>query len=132
MPVALSAKRSLGGQTGRLSENILRNGMTDNKIGGRYNGQMGGNGTHRLCAGIDGGTGHRLADGCAAQCRLRTGFRGHGIRAKADRPGLADALAYLRDGDVLVVWRLDRLGRSLPHLIETVGKLEARASASAR
>ncbi len=46
MPVALSAKRSLGGQTGRLSENILRNGMTDNKIGGRYNGQMGGNGTH--------------------------------------------------------------------------------------
>jgi hypothetical protein len=36
MPVALSAKRSLGGQTGRLSENILRNGMTDNKIGGRY------------------------------------------------------------------------------------------------
>lgn len=46
--------------------------------------------------------------------------------AKADRPGLADALTYLRDGDVLVVWRLDRLGRSLPHLIETVGKLEAR------
>ncbi|MGQ5487839.1 recombinase family protein [Thauera sp. ZXT1-4] len=46
--------------------------------------------------------------------------------AKADRPGLADALAYLRNGDVLVVWRLDRLGRSLPHLIETVGKLEAR------
>jgi len=46
--------------------------------------------------------------------------------AKADRPGLAAALDYLRDGDVLVVWRLDRLGRSLPHLIETVGSLEAR------
>ncbi len=46
--------------------------------------------------------------------------------ASADRPGLADALTYLRDGDVLVVWRLDRLGRSLPHLIETVGALEAR------
>lgn len=46
--------------------------------------------------------------------------------AKADRPGLADALAYLRNGDVLVVWRLDRLGRSLPHLIETVGALEGR------
>lgn len=45
---------------------------------------------------------------------------------KADRPGLAAALAYLRDGDVLVVWRLDRLGRSLPHLIETIGALEAR------
>ena len=46
--------------------------------------------------------------------------------AKTDRPGLAAALAYLRDGDVLAVWRLDRLGRSLPHLIETVGTLEAR------
>ena len=46
--------------------------------------------------------------------------------AKADRPGLAAALAYLRDGDVLAVWRLDRLGRSLPHLIETIGALDAR------
>ena len=46
--------------------------------------------------------------------------------AKADRPGLTAALVYLRDGDVLAVWRLDRLGRSLPHLIDTVGTLEAR------
>jgi DNA invertase Pin-like site-specific DNA recombinase len=46
--------------------------------------------------------------------------------AKAERPGLAAALAYVREGDTLVVWRLDRLGRSLPHLIETVGALEAR------
>ena len=46
--------------------------------------------------------------------------------AKSDRPGLAAALAYLRDGDVLTVWRLDRLGRSLPHLIETISALEAR------
>lgn len=44
--------------------------------------------------------------------------------AKTDRPGLADALGYVRDGDVLVVWKLDRLGRSLPHLIETVTALE--------
>ncbi len=36
------------------------------------------------------------------------------------------ALDYLRDGDVLVVWRLDRLGRSLPHLIEVIGALAAR------
>jgi DNA invertase Pin-like site-specific DNA recombinase len=42
---------------------------------------------------------------------------------KADRHGLAAALAYLRDGDVLAVWRLDRLGRSLPHLIETISAL---------
>ncbi len=46
--------------------------------------------------------------------------------AKADRPGLAAVLSYLRDGDVLAVWRLDRLGRSLPHLVETIGALEAR------
>ena len=45
---------------------------------------------------------------------------------KAERPGLAAALAYLREGDVLVVWRLDRLGRSLPHLIEVVDGLQAR------
>lgn len=46
--------------------------------------------------------------------------------AKADRPGLTAALEFLRDGDVLVVWRLDRLGRSLPHLIEVISALEAR------
>jgi DNA invertase Pin-like site-specific DNA recombinase len=43
---------------------------------------------------------------------------------RADRPQLAQALAYATEGDVLVVWRLDRLGRSLPHLIETVSTLE--------
>lgn len=46
--------------------------------------------------------------------------------AKADRPGLAAALSYVREGDALVVWRLDRLGRSLPHLIETISALEER------
>ncbi len=43
---------------------------------------------------------------------------------KTKRPGLDEALAYLREGDVLVVWRLDRLGRSLKHLIETANLLE--------
>jgi DNA invertase Pin-like site-specific DNA recombinase len=46
--------------------------------------------------------------------------------ARADRPGLRQALDYVRDGDVLIVWKLDRLGRSLPHLIETVTALEKR------
>lgn len=46
--------------------------------------------------------------------------------AKAERPGLQSALDYVRAGDTLVVWRLDRLGRSLPHLIETVSLLEER------
>ncbi len=44
--------------------------------------------------------------------------------AKADRPGLTEALAYLREGDTLVVWKLDRLGRSLNHLIQTVSQLD--------
>src|SRR5262250_2963955 len=48
---------------------------------------------------------------------------------KADRPGLTDALSHLREGDTLVVWRLDRLGRSLPHLIETVTALERQGVA---
>lgn len=47
--------------------------------------------------------------------------------AKAERPGLTDALSHLRQGDVLVVWRLDRLGRSLKHLIETVTALHDRS-----
>jgi len=46
--------------------------------------------------------------------------------AKVGRSGLQEALAYLRQGDTLVVWRLDRLGRSLKHLIETVTMLEER------
>jgi DNA invertase Pin-like site-specific DNA recombinase len=46
--------------------------------------------------------------------------------AKAERKGLTDALSPLRAGDTLVVWRLDRLGRTLPHLIETVEDLKAR------
>ena len=46
--------------------------------------------------------------------------------ARADRPGLCEALAFLRRGERLVVWRLDRLGRSLPDLIEVVRGLEGR------
>ncbi len=40
--------------------------------------------------------------------------------AVSQRPGLEDALAALKSGDVLIVWKLDRLGRSLPHLIEII------------
>lgn len=53
-------------------------------------------------------------------------FEDHASGAQTERPGLVEALAYLREDDVLVVWRLDRLGRSLSHLIETVSALEAR------
>jgi DNA invertase Pin-like site-specific DNA recombinase len=46
--------------------------------------------------------------------------------AKTERKGLDEALQYVRPGDTLVVWRLDRLGRSLPHLITTMTDLEER------
>ena len=44
----------------------------------------------------------------------------------ADRPQLEECLADLREGDTLTVWRLDRLGRSLPDLVRVVGDLEKR------
>ena len=43
-----------------------------------------------------------------------------------DRPGLNEALDHLRSGDTLIVWKLDRLGRSMSHLIDTVRDLEQR------
>src|SRR5438067_11238835 len=46
--------------------------------------------------------------------------------ATTERHGLHDALAYVREGDTLIVWRLDRLGRSLKHLIETITQLNNR------
>ena len=46
--------------------------------------------------------------------------------SKAERKGLTEALSHLRAGDTLVVWRLDRLGRSLRHLIDTITALNER------
>ena len=46
--------------------------------------------------------------------------------AQRDRPQLMAALEYMREGDTLVVWKLDRLARSLKQLIETVEALEGR------
>ena len=46
--------------------------------------------------------------------------------ARDDRPGLAEALSHLRAGDCLVVWKLDRLGRTLRGLIDFVAKLRDR------
>jgi DNA invertase Pin-like site-specific DNA recombinase len=46
--------------------------------------------------------------------------------AQTERKGLEQALSYVRKGDTFVVWRLDRLGRSLPHLITTMTDLLER------
>ena len=43
--------------------------------------------------------------------------------SRAERPGLAKALEMVREGDTLVVWKLDRLGRSVKHLVDMVGQL---------
>ncbi|RSU45570.1 recombinase family protein [Sphingomonas sp. S-NIH.Pt15_0812] len=53
----------------------------------------------------------------------------HASGKTADRPELANAMKALRAGDTLVVWRLDRLGRSLPDLIATVNELGQRGIA---
>ena len=61
-----------------------------------------------------------VAAGCAKV------FEDRASGTRANRPGLQAALDYVRDGEVLVVWKLDWLGRSLPHLIETVIELAKR------
>jgi DNA invertase Pin-like site-specific DNA recombinase len=53
-------------------------------------------------------------------------FEDRASGAKDDRPGLAQALEFVRPGDVLVVWKLDRLGRSLSHLLGIVNSLKER------
>jgi len=60
----------------------------------------------------------------AAGCE--TVFRDTISGTKTERPGLTKALDHVRNGDMLVVWRLDRLGRSLSHLIELIQTLEGR------
>ena len=46
--------------------------------------------------------------------------------AREDRPGLAQLLAYVREGDTVVVWKLDRLGRNMLHILQTVKELTDR------
>ena len=45
---------------------------------------------------------------------------------KSQRPGLEKALSYAREGDTIVVWKLDRLGRSIQHLIQTITSLDGK------
>lgn len=62
----------------------------------------------------------------AAGVDARHLFEDHASGASDDRPGLSKALEFLRPGDVLVVWKLDRLGRSLSHLLSIVTTLKDR------
>jgi DNA invertase Pin-like site-specific DNA recombinase len=62
----------------------------------------------------------------AAGVDARHLFEDRASGAKDDRKGLAAALDYLKEGDCLVVWKLDRLGRSLTHLLTIINDLKAR------
>jgi len=57
---------------------------------------------------------------------VETIFRDQASGARDDRPGLAACLASLEEGDTLAVWKLDRLGRSLPHLVQVVAELREK------
>src|SRR3954462_5864345 len=56
-------------------------------------------------------------------------FEDRASGSRGDRTGLAKAWAFLKPGDCLVVWKLDRLGRSLPHLLTRVNGLKERGVA---
>lgn len=53
-------------------------------------------------------------------------YQEHASGAKSDRPELARLLEHVREGDTVVIWKLDRLGRSLSHLVELVETLEKK------
>ncbi len=53
-------------------------------------------------------------------------FQDHASGIKSDRDGLVRALEFMREGDTLVVWKLDRLGRSLKHLIDIINLLNEK------
>ena len=62
----------------------------------------------------------------AAGCKKQLIFTDPASASKAERPGLNACLKELKDGDTLIVWRLDRLGRSLRNLIHIVEQLKSR------
>ncbi len=67
-----------------------------------------------------------LQEDALAQAGCEKIFRDVASGAVDARKGLTEALEFARRGDILVVWKLDRLGRSLKHLIETVNLLHKR------
>jgi len=60
------------------------------------------------------------------ECRRDQIFVDKGSGARSQLPGLEACLEALKEGDVLLVWRLDRLGRSMPHLVHLVEQLRER------
>ena len=100
------------------------NGNPDKVIAGRENGHTMAKVGYARVSTLDQDTGLQLDALAAAGCAKV--FEDHASGARADRAGLRQAIEYAREGDMLIVWKLDRLGRSLQHLIETVTALERR------
>jgi len=80
----------------------------------------------RVCACLDAGPESGPADLCAEEWGCERIFTEKASGAQRDRPELKAALDYIRAGDTLVVWKLDRLARSMHQLIETVEDLQSR------
>lgn len=121
----LSGKRPLNGQAWNVRKPWTSDGNPDSVVGGRENGQNAvANVGYARVSTIEQSPALQFDALAAAGCVKVFEDRASG--ARADRAGLLSALDYVRDGDVLIVWKLDRLGRSLPHLIETVTSLAIR------
>src|SRR5208283_4315113 len=121
----LSVKRTMSGHLRNVRKPWTKDGKSDSMVAGRENGHIAvANVGYARVSTIDQDPALQLDALAAAGCAKVFEDRASG--ARADRPGLRQALDYVRDGDVLIVWKLDRLGRSLPHLIETVAALEKR------
>ena len=121
----LSVKRTLSGHPRNVRKPRTADGKSDNMDSGRVNGHfaLAHVGYARVST-LDQDTALQL-DAPAAAGRSK-GFEERVSGARADRAGLRQALDYVREGDALIVWKLDWLGRSLQHLIETVAMLEKR------
>jgi DNA invertase Pin-like site-specific DNA recombinase len=112
----------LNGQRRNVRKPWTFNEKSDKLIGGQKNGQPAvANVGYARVSTVDQDPALQLDALAAAGCVKVFEDRASG--ARTDRAGLRAALDYVRDGDVLIVWKLDRLGRSLPHLIETVTSL---------
>ena len=124
----MSVKRRFDGRAKSVRQLYVDNGKSDGLIVGQLNGR-----TERLMALVGYARVSTTVQDTALQhdALIKAGcvriFDDRVSGAKAERPGLDAALEYLREGDTLMVWKLDRLGRSLPHLIDTVARLGERS-----
>jgi DNA invertase Pin-like site-specific DNA recombinase len=116
----------LNGHRRNVRKSWTPNEKSDKLIGGQENGQPAvANVGYARVSTVDQDPVLQLDALAAAGCVKVFEDRASGARADR-RAGLRSALDYVRDGDVLIVWKLDRLGRSLSHLIETVTSLATR------